>query len=73
MRTSFIILFITSCYTLEAQDSASDTIASVTDKFWGIQTNGLELAYYQEHKLKPSLSFRGEAGLSTNSSSAHLR
>jgi len=40
----------------------SDTVVSVEDKFWGVQTNGLELLYYQEHKLTPSIALKGEVG-----------
>jgi hypothetical protein len=63
MKKLLILVFaFSTLFQLQAQIDSTDSTVSVRDKFWGIQTNGLELLYYQEHKLTPSIAIRGEAG-----------
>jgi len=56
---------------LKAQEAFfTDSVRLVEDKFWGIQTNGLDWAYYQEYGIADMMSFRAEAGLTSTLSIA---
>lgn len=66
MRFSLIVL-LNVCLNLPlfSQDDTSSELISVEDRISGIQTNLLELVFYEEQKLTRSIALRGEVGLNS--------